>query len=129
MLDEDGFVVDRPSKTRAAEAFSSPAVLADYHYADDEHAITLYVELSRPVKSNQLTVEIAADRLRIVHLGSVVLNREFYREIQDTHDDTLWFLEDSGVRESIGRTRSRLPPSLSDGSRISAQASCCASSS
>lgn len=107
VLDEDGFVVDRPSKTRAAEAFSSPAALADYHYADDEHAITLYVELSRPVKSNQLTVEIAADRLRIVHLGSVVLNRTFHREIQDTHDDTLWFLEDSGERASAPIARAR----------------------
>ena len=72
-------------------------VLSDYHYSDEENSITLYVELSRPVKSNQLTVEITSDKLRIVHMGSVVLNRSFHREIQDTHEDTVWFLEDSGA--------------------------------
>jgi len=96
VLDDDGFVVSRPSRTATPAAVSKPAVLDGYSWTDDDVLVVLYVELSRPVKSNELTVQIGAATLVVSHLGAPVLKRSWHAGVQHAHDDTVWFLEDSG---------------------------------
>ena len=96
VLDDDGFVVSRPSRTATPAASTKPAVLDGYSWTDDEVLVVLYVELSRPVKSNELTVALGARTLHVTHLGGTVIKRTWARGVQHAHDDTVWFLEDSG---------------------------------
>lgn len=96
VLDDDGFVVSRPSRTATPAAVSKPAVLDGYSWTDDAQLLVLYVELSRPVKSNELTVQIGAATLVVSHLGAPVLKRSWSHGVRHAHDDTVWFLEDSG---------------------------------
>lgn len=94
-LDEDGFTIEEGDATlEVVEA--KPAVFEGYSWKDDEKTVSVYVELSRPVRTNELDVHITADTLQISHNASLVLKRSFCMPIKAGHEDTLWFLEDSG---------------------------------
>lgn len=94
-LDEDGFTIEA-SDTTPEVVEAKAAVFEGYSWRDDEKTVSVYVELSRPVKTNELDINITANTLQILHNASLVLKRSFYMPIKAGHEDTLWFLEDSG---------------------------------
>ena len=59
-------------------------MLDGYSWTDDEVLVVLYVELSRPVKSNELTVALGARTLEVVDvrdLGGVTAAHQHRREV------------------------------------------------
>lgn len=92
-MDEDGFVV---VEDETPETFDRPAVLDGFSWTDDKTTATVYVELSRPVRTNELDVTITRTSVEVSHKGSLVIKRSFWRPVADKDEDTLWFLEDSG---------------------------------
>ena len=89
-LDDAGFVVSSPQES------TGPVVLDGYSWTDNEATLTLYVELSRPVKAHELEIAIESDSILVDCGSSRVLRRTFAGRVRPGHEDTLWFLEDAG---------------------------------
>lgn len=97
VLDDDGFVVEASSQVADEPVVDvGPATAEAYTWADESERVSLYVELSRPVKAQELEVLIEADCLSVRHAGAKVVSRKLAGRVSHRDDDTSWFLDDAG---------------------------------
>ena len=92
--DDDSLFVERNSNH--GDDDGRPANLEGYSYSDDADQLILFLELSRPVKAQDLDVRLLRKTIRVVHRNKVLLNRKWQKSILANADETTWYLEDGG---------------------------------